>query len=192
MTYVSDDVKAAASIVPEKSGILSRMTRPGFRRLAGLRFTYLIQQLQEQDPNKWTMQAIADAIRCDRSLVSKWSPENVRQRREPADRSGITDLVIQGIHDGLGVSSEFLFVADTGLPKHIRLPDGTQRPTEPDEVDHRLFPVSLDEHRQKVQLRDYGTQLKEHSSELEAVKGDLAEIRLLLRQLLGTSKPAGR
>ena len=94
MTYVSDPVKVPGSV---KSSILSHMTRSNFRRLAGTRFMYLIEQLQEEDSKRWSNQAIADAIGCERSLISKWHPNNVRQRREPADRSGLTDLIIQGV-----------------------------------------------------------------------------------------------
>lgn len=183
MTYVSASVKDS---VLAKPGILSRMTRSSYRRLAGVRFTHLIRQLQERDPAKWSIQAIADAIGCERSIVSKWHPDNVRQRREPPDRSGISDLIIQGIHDGLGVSSEYLFMPSHGFPKQITLKDGSTRPCEPDEIDHRLMPVSLDEHRQKVQLKEQGLMLHSQASELTALRQEFAEFRAMMRDVLGT------
>lgn len=181
MTYVSDDVKHP---VTQDSGILSRMTT--FRRLAGLRFTYLIKQLQEEDPDKWSIQAIADAIGCHRSLVSKWHPDNVRERREPPDRSGLTDLVIQGIHDGLGVGSEFLFMSSKGLPKHVILRNGAQRPCGEDEVDHKLF--RLDEERLKVEVKRQAALSAEQAKEMAAMREEMSEMRALLRQLAGADR----
>lgn len=176
MTYVSADVKDSVTI---GTGKLSRMARPTFRRLAGVRFTFLIKQLQEDDPDKWSIQAIADAIGCDRSLVSKWHPDNVRQRREPADRSGLTDLTIQGIHDGLRVSSEYLFMPSSGLPNHVLLRDGTKRPCEPEEVDHKLFRLEDELVKRK---------LSKHDQEIVSLHSEMDEMRAMLRELLG--KPA--
>lgn len=180
MTYVSDNVKSS---VTAESSILSRMTRQTFRRLAGIRFMYLIEQLQEEDRDKWSNQAIADAIGCERSLISKWHPNNVRQRREPADRSGLTDLIITGIREGLGISSEFLFMPSSGLPDYVILPDGTKRPCGPDEVDHKLF--GLGDERLKVQVQQTAQQQAVQAREMAEMRAEMAEMRKLLRELLG-------
>jgi hypothetical protein len=179
VTYVYDPVKVP---VPKESSILSRMTRQSFRRLAGTRFTYLIEQLQEVDPKKWSNQAIADAIGCERSLISKWHPNNVRQRREPADRSGLTDLVIQGIRDGLGISSEYLFMPSSGLPDYVLLPDGSKRPCGPDEVDHKLF--GLGSEKLKLQVQQTAQEQANQARELAKMRAEMAEMRQLLKEAL--------
>lgn len=190
MTRVTDAVKSVEDPVSQKSGILSRMKRRvhrpqqrSYRRLAGIRFSFLIKQLQEDDPERWSLQAIADVIGVERTIVSKWHPDNVRQRREPDDRSGLTDLVIQGIHDGFGVSSEYLFMASSGLPKHVVLRDGTKRPAEADEVDHKLF--RFEEEKLKIQLKSQAQQHAAQAAEMSEMRAEMAELRAMLRELVG-------
>lgn len=103
-------------------------------RIAGVRFHYLIRQLMEDG---WTATDIARAIGCHQTLISKWGSRHARN-----DRAGISDIVIQGIYDGLQVSSDYLFVK---VPKDyhglIRLKNGSTRNAYKNELDHRDFRV---------------------------------------------------
>lgn len=143
---------------------------------------YLIEQLQEEDSKRWSNQAIADAIGCERSLISKWHPNNVRQRREPADRSGLTDLIIQGVREGFALSSEFFFMPSSGLPDYVTLPDGTKRPCGPDEVDRKLF--DLGGEKLKVQVQYTAQQQAAQAREMAEMRTEMAEMRKLIKQLL--------
>ena len=92
-------------------------------------------------------------------------------------------MVMQGIHDGLRVSSEFLFMASQGLPNHVLLRDGTKRPCAPDEVDHKLF--ILDDERVKVQVKQTAQKVGVHDKEITSLRDEVAELRALLRDFVG-------
>lgn len=127
------------------------MTRKTLERRAGVRFGHLIRQLIDDG---WTVQAIAEAIGCDPTLVTKWRYRGSSVPHDPT-RKGINDLVIQGILDGLRVEPNYLFMAPKGYSNKVRLADGSERPCEPGELDHKAFKVvQIDEARTKRDVAD--------------------------------------
>lgn len=159
-------------------GRLSTMTdraKKHFERRAGLRFGYLIRQLIDDG---WRASDIAAAIGADKGLVTTWYKKatDPTSRHNPA-RKGLTDQTIQGIHDGLGVRSDFLFMSTKGQPNTVRLSDGAERPCEPGELDHKLFKViNIEEAREK---RDVAA-LQKHAVATDA---KLDSITAVLQQL---------
>lgn len=139
--------------------------RKQFERRAGLRFAHLIRQLLDDG---WKSHEIAAAIGADRSLVTKWS----RKRGDTTSsydllRNGITDQTIQGIHDGLRVRSDYLFMSPKGLPQTVRLKNGQERPCEEGELDHKLF--LLEEAREKRDVVDLKRRADVADAKLDAL-----------------------
>ena len=128
-------------------------TRKQFERRAGLRFGYLVRQLIDDG---WKAVQISEATGIDPKLISTWL-SRVMNPTLPYDasRNGISDQTIQGIHDGLGVQANFLFMSAKGQPNTVVLKDGSERPCDPDELDHKRYKVAdLDAAREK---RDVAT-----------------------------------
>jgi hypothetical protein len=134
-----------------------------FERRAGLRFGYLVRQLIDDG---WRASDIAAAIGADKGLVTTWHKKATDPTYLHKDaRKGLTDQTIQGIHDGLGVQANYLFMSTKGLPNTVRLKDGGERPCEPGELDHKLFKViNLEEAREK---RDVAA-LQKHAAATDA------------------------
>lgn len=99
----------------------------------------------------WKAVDIAAAIGADKGLVTTWFKKATEPTSRHNDtRKGLTDQTIQGIHDGLGVQANFLFMSAKGYPNTVRLRDGGERPCEPGELDHKLFKViNIEEAREK-------------------------------------------
>lgn len=149
--------------------------RKHFERRAGLRFGYLIRQLIDDG---WKAVDIAEAIGSDKGLVTTWFKKATKPTSGQNDaRKGLTDQTIQGIHDGLGVRSDFLFMSAKGYPNTVRLRDGGERPCEPGELDHKLFKViNIEEAREK---RDVAS-LQKHAVATDA---KLDSITTVLKEL---------
>jgi transcriptional regulator with XRE-family HTH domain len=152
--------------------------RPGkHERRAGARFSHLLRQLEEEG---WTQTAIAEAIGCHQTLISKW-----RYRGDiPHDltRKGIRDDVIQGIYEGLGIRSDYLFMPrPKGYPNSIKTKDGETRLAAPDELDHRDFKVVSNQEFEAVRERKERAAMK---AELHDVREQLAAQGQQLAQLL--------
>lgn len=134
-----------------------------YPRRAGLRFAHLIRQLEDEG---WTQTAIAAAIGCHQTLISKCAyrggdPHEYTQK-------GLRDDVIQGIFEGLGVRSDLLFMPrPKDYPNRIRLPSGEYRPAEPEELDHHDFRVIS--HAEVEAARD--------RKERGAMKDDIRELQ---------------
>jgi hypothetical protein len=132
----------------DRKRVLERRPTAPLKRRAGIRFGYLIRQLLDDG---WKASEIAEATQVDRGLITTWH----RRVTDPTythdgSRNGISDQTIQGIHDGLGVQANYLFMDAKGYPKTVRLADGSERPCEPDEVDHKHFKVAyIEEAREK-------------------------------------------
>jgi transcriptional regulator with XRE-family HTH domain len=136
--------------------------------MAGLRFAQLIRQLEDDG---WSYTAIAEAIGCSVSLISK----TVAQLSELAQgvvQKGLRDDVMQGIYDGLGVRLDY-FVMPTpkGYSNQIRLKGGDTRPADKQELDHKDFRVIT--HVELEQARD--------RKERVALRNDVDELRNELR-----------
>jgi len=153
-----------------------------FDRRAGLRFGYLVKQLIDDG---WKARDIADAIGADKGLVATWLKKATNPTSHHNDaRKGLTDQTIQGIHDGLGVRSDFLFMSTKGYPSTVKLKDGGERPCEPGELDHKLFKVIyLEEAREKRDI----VALQKHAVATDA---SIADIQRSLRELTELVKQA--
>lgn len=146
-----------------------------FERRAGLRFGQLVRQLIDDG---WRASDIAAAIGSDKGLVTTWYKKATDPTSHHNDaRKGLTDQTIQGIHDGLGVQANYLFMSTKGLPNTVRLKDGGERPCDPGELDHKLFKVIyLEEAREK---RDVAA-LQKHAASTDA---KFAAIQTVLERL---------
>lgn len=140
------------------------MTGTKYKRRAGVRFTYLLRQLDDAGMKQTD---IAAAIGCHQTLLSKWwwrgaiSPELLQK--------GLRDDVIQGIVDGLGIRSDYLFMpTPKDYHQRIRLPNGETRPAEPDELDVNEYKV-LVSHEQFQAARE--------RKEVSALKAEVKELR---------------
>lgn len=140
------------------------MTGTKYKRRAGVRFTYLLRQLEAAG---MTQTAIATAIGCHQTLISKWwwrgeiSAELIQK--------GLRDDVIQGIVDGLGIRSDYLFMpTPREYHKRIRLPSGETRPADPDELDASEF---------KVLVSNEQFQAARERKEVAALKSEMADLR---------------
>lgn len=124
---------------------------------------------------------IAAAIGCHQTLLSKWwwrgaiSPELLQK--------GLRDDVIQGIVDGLGIRSDYLFMpTPKDYHQRIRLPNGETRPAEPDELDVSEYKVLVShEQFQAARERKEVAALKDRVTGLET---QLATTNRQLAQLL--------
>lgn len=146
-------------------------------RRAGARFSYLLRQLEEEG---WSQTAIAEAIGCHQTLISKWWWRGT----VPHDltRKGIRDDVIQGIYEGLGVRSDFLVMPrPKGYPNEIKLPDGRVRPASADELDYRDFRVVTNVELEQARDKKERAAMR---SELDDVKRESAENNAMLKQIL--------
>lgn len=154
-------------------------------RMAGLRFAQLIRQLEDDG---WSLSAIAEAIGCSVSLISK----TLMQLSELSDgvvQKGLRDDVIQGIYDGLGVRSDYLFMpTPKGYPNQIRLKGGDTRPADKHELDHKDFRVITNaeleaarDRKERVALRN---ELDTLRAELRSVSASAAERDAKIDRLL--------
>lgn len=159
--------------------------RPQRDRIAGLRFTQLIRQLTDDG---WTLTAIAEAIGCDVSLVSKWKLQSVAASHD-VTRKGIRDDIIQGIYDGLGVQANYLFMTvPKGYPNRVRLKSGETRSCEKNELDHKDFRVitnvELEIARDKKERAEMRNDMGDMRAGLEATNAKVDRIADQLSQLL--------
>lgn len=147
------------------------MTKAKYNRRAGVRFTFLLRQLEEEG---WSQTAIADAIGCHQTLISKWWWRGAISY--DLTQKGLRDDVIQGIYEGLHVRSDYLVMpTPKDYHKRIRLPSGETRPAEPDELDHREYKVVVtNEQFERARDRKEVAAVK---SDVASVKTDMAELR---------------
>lgn len=139
------------------------MTAAKYQRRAGVRFTYLLRQLEAAG---MTQTAIANAIGCHQTLISKWWWRG--EISADLIQKGLRDDVIQGIVDGLGIRSDYLFMpTPRDYHKRIRLPNGETRPADPEELDASEFKLVTNEQFQDARTR----------REVQGVKNELAELR---------------
>jgi hypothetical protein len=157
------------------------MTRKHHERRAGVRFSHLIRQLVDDG---WSTQQIADAIGCDATLITKWRFRPGSTLPHDVARKGIGDLVIQGIHDGLRVRSDYLFMSPKGQPDKVKLKDGTERPCEPGELDHKPFVVRhIDEARTKRDVADLQKRVDAQESRADRTEARLDRMTLALEKV---------
>lgn len=157
-------------------------------RLIALRFSYLIRQHLDRG---WSLEKLGAAIGCSPTLLSKWrEPHKVRQGL--AQRKGISAKIVFGVRAGLRISSEVFAVSSKDLPGVVVMPDGTERPADPDEVDVYAAVFSLDKKRSEIDLAAR-KQLAEHQTKIASLEGKvdrmetkLDRVTLMLERLLGT------
>jgi hypothetical protein len=147
------------------------------QRRAGVRFTYLLRQLEEDG---WTQTAVAAAIGCHQTLISKWWWRGALPY--DAAQKGLRDDVIQGVFEGLGVRSDFLFMSKPkGYPNTIKLPSGETRTADPDELDHKDFRVITNDEFERARDRKERVALQ---TRVGALEEQLATNNAQLAQLL--------
>jgi len=161
--------------------------KPRRERMAGLRFAQLIRQLVDDG---MTMTAIAEAIGCDISLVSKWRLQGMSASHD-VTRKGIRDDVIQGIYDGLGVRSDYLFMpTPKGYSNRVRLKSGDTRACDKHELDHKDFRVithvELEIARDKKERAELRSEVADLRAEVRAGTASNAELQAQVRELLQT------
>lgn len=139
------------------------MTEGKYKRRAGVRFTYLLRQLEASG---MTQTAIAEAIGCHQTLISKWWWRGAISYE--LLQKGLRDDVIQGVVDGLGIQANYLFMpTPRDYHSRVRLPNGETRPAEPDELDASEFKVVTN-----AQFQDARTR-----KEVQSVRSEVAELR---------------
>ena len=139
------------------------MTDGKYQRRAGVRFTYLLRQLEDAG---MTQSAVASAIGCHQTLISKWWWRGAISYE--LLQKGLRDDVIQGIVDGLGIQANYLFMpTPRDYHKRIRLPNGETRPADPDELDASEFKLVTNEQFQDARTR----------KEVQSVRSEVAELR---------------
>ena len=147
---------------------------------AGVRFSYLLRQLDEAGMSQT---AIADAIGCHQTLISKWwwrgsIGADLTQKYLRSD-------VVQGIVDGLGIRSDYLFMpTPREYHKRIRLPNGETRPADPDELDHTEFKLITNEQmqaaRERKEVKEVRAEVADLRRTVEANNRQLAQLLALL------------
>lgn len=162
------------------------MTTGKYNRRAGVRFTYLLRQLEEEG---WTQTAIAEAIGCHQTLISKWWWRGAISHE--LTQKGLRDDVIQGITDGLRIRSDYLFMPTPKEYHHwIRLPSGETRPVDTDELDYRDFKLVTNAEFQQAREHKRLTVLEKRVESLEAeLKSNNRQLAQLLA-LLAREAPA--
>lgn len=114
-----------------------------------------------------TQTAIAEAIGCHQTLISKWWWRGAISYE--LLQKGLRDDVIQGITDGLGYRADYLFMkTPPGYHNRIRLPNGETRPADPEELDASEFKVLVTNER----FQDARTR-----KEVQSVRDEVAELR---------------
>lgn len=152
-----------------------------YKRRAGVRFTYLLRQLEAAG---MTQTAIATAIGCHQTLISKWWWRG--EISADLIQKGLRDDVIQGIVDGLGIRSDYLFMpTPREYHKRIRLPNGETRPADPDEVDASEFKVLVSNEqfqaaRERKEVTALTARVNGMEDKLEAVSSQLAQLLAIL------------
>lgn len=160
---------------------MSGMTRKHYERRAGVRFGHLIRQLHDDG---WSTKQIADAIGCDPTLVTKWRYRGSSSAHDLA-RKGINDQVITGILEGLRVYPTFLFMPPKGYSDRVRLKDGSERPCEPGELDHKLFKVAhLDDARAKRDVAEVKVRLDQQDARQAATDAKVDRIESALDAIM--------
>jgi hypothetical protein len=104
-------------------------------------------------------------------------------------RKGIRDDVIQGIYDGLGIRSDYLFMpTPKGYPNRVRLKSGDTRPCEKNELDHKDFRVitnvELEIARDKKERAEMRSEVADLRSEVRTNSAAVADVAAQLRELL--------
>lgn len=113
-----------------------------------------------------TQTAIATAIGCHQTLISKWWWRG--EISADLIQKGLRDDVVQGIVDGLGIRSDYLFMpTPKDYHQRIRLPNGETRPADPDEMDAADFRFVSNEQFQAARER----------KEVSALKAEVRELR---------------
>ncbi len=163
--------------------------KDGTDRIAGLRLSYLIRQHIDRG---WTLERLANAIGCHASLLTKWrDPSKVRSGL--GDRSGLRDQIIGGVRRGLRISSEYFFVSAKDLPSVVVMPDGSERPAEPGEVDCYAAVFSLDKKRGEIdqaarkQIADQELRLKALEGTNRELATQVSRLTLMIERLLGST-----
>lgn len=130
-----------------------------------------------------TQTAIATAIGCHQTLISKWWYRG--EISAELLQKGLRDDVVQGIVDGLGIRSDYLFMpTPRDYHKRIRLPSGETRPADPEELDAGEFKLFTNEQFQSARERKEVAGIKAEISELrdtvEANSRQLAQLLAIL------------
>lgn len=149
-------------------------------RRAGARFSFLLRQLEEEG---WSQTAIAEAIGCHQTLISKWWWRG----EVPHDltRKGLRDDVITGIYVGLHVRADFLVMPrPKGYPSTIKLPNGESRPASEDELDHRDFKVVTNAELEAARDKKERATMRADINELKSTAADVKELKEQMAQLL--------
>lgn len=163
-------------------------------RMAGLRFAQLIRQLEDDG---WSYSAIAEAIGCSVSLISK-TAQSLSELSAGVIQKGVRDDVLQGVYDGLGVRLDY-FVMGTpkGYPNQIRLKGGDTRPTDKHELDIKDFRVisnveleAARDRKERVALRNDLDVLRSEFREAAANSRDQADKLDRVLALLGAEDRA--
>jgi len=136
-----------------------------------------LRQLEEEG---WSQTAIAEAIGCHQTLISKWWWRG--ETPHDLTRKGLRDDVIQGIYEGLGVRSDYLVMPrPKGYPHEIRLPNGETRPASSDELDHRDFRVVTNQEFEAARAKKETAEMR---SRVDTLERQLQETNRQLAQLL--------
>ena len=144
-------------------------------RMAGLRFAQLIRQLEDDG---WTYSAIAEAIGCSVSLISK-TVQSLSELSAGVIQKGVRDDVLQGVYDGLGVRLDY-FVMGTpkGYSNQIRLKSGDTRPADRNELDIKDYRVITNAELEAARDR----------KERVALRNDVEDLRSDVRTLAAAAR----
>lgn len=136
-----------------------------------------------------TQTAIATAIGCHQTLISKWWYRG--EISAELLQKGLRDDVVQGIVDGLGIRSDYLFMpTPRDYHKRIRLPNGETRPADPDELDAGEFKLFTNAQFQDARERKEVAGIKAEMADLrETVEANSRQLAQLLAILALERKP---